>query len=92
MKNAFEYKSELAALREELAGLQSSCGIDRRHLDRMIDHGDELQQRLTAAEQRNAELNKLLRELRSVAHTKGGISLAAYIDPHIKPTESEAGE
>ena len=32
-------QSELAALREELAGLQSSCGIDRRHLDRMIDHG-----------------------------------------------------
>jgi hypothetical protein len=53
---------QLAALREELAGLQDSCAIDRRHLDRMIDHGDDLQQRLADAERRNAVLVNLLRE------------------------------
>jgi hypothetical protein len=54
--------TQLAALREELAGLQDSCAIDRRHLDRMIDHGDDLQQRLADAERRNAVLVNLLRE------------------------------
>lgn len=57
---ACEAAEREASLREELAGLQASCSIDRRHLDRMIDHGDDLQQRLTAAEQRNAELTQAL--------------------------------
>lgn len=57
-----ESLSQLAALREELSGLQDSCAIDRRHLDRMIDHGDDLQQRLADAERRNAVLVNLLRE------------------------------
>lgn len=82
-------QSELAALREELAGLQSSCAIDRRHLDRMIDNGDDLQQRLTAAEQRNSELTGLLVssvELIPMRHTR----IRNSIYSALKPTESGA--
>lgn len=80
-------QSELAALREEL---------DEKGWDEMVtkleDQNVELRQRLADAEWRNAELVGLLLELRNTAYTKGGISLAAYIDPHIKPTESGASE
>lgn len=84
-------QSELAALREELTGLQSSCAIDRRHLDRMIDHSDDLQQRLTAAEQRNAELTGVLRDL---VNGKGLslVTIKELIDAALKPTESGASE
>lgn len=76
---------ELAALREELAEIKESLAYRGSLLNRT-------QLRAEAAERRNAAMNGLLRELRNSAYTKGGISLAAYIDPHIKPTESGASE
>jgi hypothetical protein len=49
VKNAFEYEVELAALREELA----EC---KKQKAWWVDSAKTLDQRLTAAEQRNAEL------------------------------------
>lgn len=53
---ASDYDAALAretALREEL-------DITQRHLDRMIEHGDDLQQRLKAVEQWNAVLERAI--------------------------------
>ena len=63
---ASEHDRELSALRDELADLKSSVSTWRIAYDRRTEERDELQQRLTAAEQRNAELVELLR---STAHT-----------------------
>lgn len=76
MKNAFEYEEELAALREELARCRSGHTnlVDRNALlrqrpdlpaDRIPAHDKliSLQQRLTAAEQRNTIMTKALERI-----------------------------
>lgn len=89
-----ELRDVVGSLREELAGLQSSCAIDRRHLDRMIEHSDDLQQRLTAAEQRNAALAAMVFRLASKGSEVPGFPASLMREARllIKPTESGASE
>jgi hypothetical protein len=88
MKNAFEYEDELAALREELAGNVMT-------IQELAGSHEDLQQRLTAAEQRNAELLSLLRrcaeESAEGAHIFG-TELWSEVLSALKPTESGASE
>jgi rubrerythrin len=75
-------QSELAALREELA-------IATRHLDRMIEHGDDLQQRLATDEQRNVVQRGLLRRALNVIRGMRYDELEAAIIEELNiPTES----
>lgn len=53
MKNAFEYEAELSALREELDSWKSRC-------TRRVEDIKLIAWRLTAAEQRNAELTRAI--------------------------------
>jgi len=85
---------ELSALREELADLKSSVSTWRIAYDRRTEERDELQQRLTAAEQRNEHYVWLLDTVINrgdypwpVLHEQITNTLAA-----LKPTESGVSE
>jgi len=81
-----ERESELAALREELA-------ITNRNLDETIEQGSRLRLRLTAAEQRNAQHEGMLRHFANCADVRQvGISAMGYVDALTKPTESGASD
>jgi len=58
-KNYETAQSELAALREELAKWQGIAGRRTAERTEFMNERDDLQQRLTAAEQRNSELDGL---------------------------------
>lgn len=78
-------QSELAALREEVA----KQGDDYcKRVDEVID----LQQRLTAAEQRNAELIKLLQHFANCADVRQVGTWSMNYVAALKPTESGASE
>jgi hypothetical protein len=82
-------QSELAALREELAQL--------RRWEQTIRENSPLVQRLTAAEQRNAELVELLRDaacaVKDHAMTAWAVPLYIRINNALaQPTESGASE
>lgn len=92
---------ELAALREDL---ESERTLRRNHAARIHELSDQtkdIQQRLTAAEQRNAELVGLLEEALGSVYVDAGkcdsttvwketVNLAARIEIAIKPTEPVA--
>ena len=87
-------QSEMAALREELAKSREAA---KEELDgvkytrrKFRQERDDLQQRLTAAEQRNAALIELLRDIRDLP--AGGSIPGSRIDDALKPTESGASE
>jgi predicted nucleic acid-binding Zn-ribbon protein len=79
-------QSELAALREELDRRDSAAMA----YDLKRDMQDDLQQRLTAAEQRNRTLEILLRR----ASNYGGLTPEWHdaVQAALKPTESGASE
>jgi len=87
MLNEFlEAQSELAALREEL----ETSRIAHHETAKVAD---ALQQRLTAAEQRNARHESTLRHFASCADVRQvGISAMDYVAALTKPTESGASE
>lgn len=60
---------ERDALREELALANKLLATHERQLDRMIEHSDDLQQRLTAAEQRNADQLAMLHMAKELLST-----------------------
>jgi DNA repair ATPase RecN len=70
-----EHQSELAALREELAQLRILAADQGLNLKRVKREFDASQQRLTAAEQRNAELVELLH-----GYPRGVPGFAAWAD------------
>ncbi len=75
-------QSQLAALREELARVKEQSAT---RLGGLADCGIKRE----AAERRNADLIESLSELRDIAHTKGGTSLAVFIDAALtKPEEA----
>jgi hypothetical protein len=89
-KDSERHKQEMAALREELA----ECNKRKAW---WVDSAKTLDERLTAAEQRNADAEKLLRETSAVL--RGGEcygwedNQADQIDAFLgKPTESGASE
>lgn len=88
MKNAFEYEQEINELRDLLVAATDD-------IDEVAELNIHLQQRLTTAEQRNSELEALLREtigpLEKHFSTKAW-DVAAKIKRKIKPTESGASE
>lgn len=61
----------------------------REDLAAIINNRNELKERLTATEQRNADLVELLRDIRDAP---GGSSFNKHIDVALKPTESGASE
>ncbi len=90
-------QSELAALREELAEWKARCGRRVADIGIVVNDKLDLQQRLTAAEQRNSDLIDLIRK----AHTWvdrnnfGGwdaYELRDQLAAALKPTESGASE
>lgn len=92
--HAKKLTDELAALREELA-------ITNRNLDETVEQGSRLRLRLTAAEQRNAEMSSMLVDVlewfddgvsRSDAEFAFLRDIANYLASHDKPTESGASE
>ena len=86
-------QSELAALREELAKAKDDVGIAQRSHGKCQAKREDLQQSLTAAEQRNAEWQLLLEECIDSGQVDGileeDIQNALAL---IKPTESGASE
>lgn len=62
--------------------------ISQRHLDRMIESHDALQQRLTVAEKRSAELEELLRDINDAP---GGSQFKKHIDAALKPAAEGEG-
>ena len=96
MKNAFEYEAELAALREELA--------QAAHMRTFwAESAAELDKRLAAAEQRNAELVELVNDVVKAFNFDPAGSCynpgISFVRPWsiraaelIKPTESGASE
>lgn len=88
MKTEFEYEQEIKGLREELVE-------DRQDILDLGAECNRLNGRLTAAEQRNAELVELLREVwRTMGHYFPGDNPPAHealmsrLDATLKPTES----
>jgi len=101
MLRADAHDRELAALREELAECQKVLSYSGNEADAygtaaLHTELEDTQQRLTAAEQRNADAEKLLRETSAVL--RGGEcygwenNQADIIDEFLKPTESGASE
>jgi septal ring factor EnvC (AmiA/AmiB activator) len=86
-------QSELAALREELAKTREAAKEELEGVKytrrKFRQERDDLQQRLTAAEQRNAELEGLLHE---VLKEPWLYDVKAKILAALKPTESGASE
>lgn len=100
-------QSELAALREELASVRAIAGEvavnSKRARGEFKESRDILEQRLAAAEQRNAALLELLRRLpaefkaMSGGENTDGVTACIdhvneYLDALTKPTESGASE
>lgn len=87
-------QSELAALREELASVRAIAGEvavnSKRARGEFKESRDILEQRLADAEQRNAALIELLRDIRDLP--AGGSIPGSRIDDALKPTESGASE
>ena len=93
-------QSELAALREELAKYKSGCvdlSSQVRELEHKMDYwkgegkrADDAQQRLTAAEQRNAALVELLSECEESISRVHHFALKRKLEDALKPTESGA--
>lgn len=99
---------ELAALRLQCGGMQMSLDEAAEREDALREElssnemiiqelagaNDEQQQRLTAAEQRNAELVELLRDVVELpgARSIRPRTLWAKVDAALKPTESGASE
>lgn len=90
-----------AALREELSGtieklIQYEQGFWGRMASKNRKEADDLMQRLTAAEQRNAVMSKLLQRCIPVCRYKGSHTERALINEIetalAKPTESGASE
>jgi uncharacterized protein (DUF3084 family) len=97
MKNEFEYEAELAALREELArykdaysGAVKGRAAFRDSVRRLRGERTELQQRLAAAEQRNADAVRLLTALYDATPIVWP-DVADFL-ALTKPTESGASE
>jgi rubrerythrin len=88
-------QSELAALREELAKWKSIAESNNQsanfwfanHVDQVDSH-DDAKQRLAAAEQRNAELLDLLRDIKDAP---GGSSFRKHIEAALKNKSTESG-
>lgn len=87
-------QSELAALREELADLKSSVSTWRIAYDRRTEECENLKERLSGAEQRNATLTALLREVsESLWQEDDSGDLFERIDAALaQPTGSGASE
>ena len=66
--NHAKHQSELAALREELAAARAECERHKNVRALAVKDAAKVCQRLTAAEQRNAELVELLRETDRIIH------------------------
>lgn len=81
---------ELAALREELISAQRSLANCKLALDAQTHNYGVTNLRLTAAEQRNAEMTEVLHLLRICSSLSVGLKLT--IDIALKPTESGARE
>lgn len=87
-----DHQAELAALREEM---MAHLKIRDRELEVAAEHTDDMQQRLTAAEQRNSELVELLRTVQGWIPKKGYEFANQQwwaVEAAIKPTESGASE
>lgn len=89
-------QAELSALREELAGysaanmvLRDELKTERLRAVAAVGDANEAEQRLTATEQRNADLVELLRECVTMPYKDG---LLSRITAALKPTESGASE
>lgn len=71
MKNAFEYESELAALREELADRCEVIAMKGREVIEAQTAVTSWAAKCKAAEQRNAELRQELAVLHAIKETPG---------------------
>ena len=86
-------QSELAALREELASAKQVLEATRDARDAEQYVNAELRVKLTSAEQRNATMSALLREVsESLWQEDDSGDLFERIDAALKPTESGASE
>lgn len=84
-------QSDLAALREELAEEKQRSAQYGRSFNDQCRKTDDLQQRLTAAEQRNSELVALLRVVRDTLWQEDeDAAIFDRIDAAIKGAESGA--
>jgi chromosome segregation ATPase len=94
-------QSELAALREELAEWKARAGRRTAERTEFMNQRDDAQQRLAAAEQRNAVLTGLLEEALGSVYVDAGkcdntqvwketVDLASRIELAIKPAELAA--
>lgn len=87
---------ELSALREELATTKGELDSLLGRYSRMWDAHDKCAERLTAAEQRNAVMSKLLQRCIPVCRFKGSHTERQLIneieEACAKPTESGASE
>lgn len=84
---------ERDALREELAEEKERSSQYGRAFNETSRKLNELQPRLTAAQQRNAELVELLHKARrSIDPSCAGKALRMELDAALKPTESGASE
>jgi len=86
--------AEVAALREELADLAELKAYVTIPLRERCAERKELQQRLTAAEQRNSDLVELLRAIKRHDPDTQCMTYPMHrrIDAALKPTESGASE
>lgn len=100
MKNSFEYEAELSALREELAAHKykselydevwsKATGMGFMNVTMALAEIPRLQQRLTAAEQRNADLTEALAYAIDQVPELGTVP---GMRDALKPTESGASE
>ena len=78
-------QSELAALREELAKMTDNFNI-------VVRQKSEFSKRLTAAEQRNADLVEVLKMARFHVSMEGTQDECDRIEAALKPTKSGASE
>lgn len=88
MKNAFEYETELAALREELAIVTGQKETWLEVSKKASRNASEAEERLADAERRNADYEFSLMYLRSQIDNS---VLVAYIDAALtKPEEAKS--
>lgn len=84
----FVDKADYDTAQSELAALRTSLESMRDRKNSIVD----LQQRLAAAEQRNAERDELFRIIHKDYRDDIGSALWELIDAALKPTESGASE
>jgi hypothetical protein len=87
-----DYESELAALREELAELADIKAYATIPLRERCAERKDLQQRLTAAEQRNSELVELRRERDTAEKRKAELESAVCCMLDGSRADAEPGE